>query len=57
MEGADDRKGVECLGGECLGVAGQGFLRSAARTDTSDSGRQWRFFAEALTRRDRRAEY
>src|SRR5207237_1177345 len=27
LEGADDRLGVACLGGECFGPAGQGFLR------------------------------
>jgi aspartate aminotransferase len=27
LEGADDRRGVACLGGECFGEAGQGFLR------------------------------
>ena len=26
LEGADDKKGVACLGGECFGAAGQGFL-------------------------------
>ena len=27
LEGADDKKGVACLGGECFGEAGSGFLR------------------------------
>src|SRR5439155_26922755 len=27
LEAADDRTGVACLGGECFGAAGQGFLR------------------------------
>lgn len=27
LEGADDQRGVACLGGECFGEAGQGFLR------------------------------
>jgi len=27
LEGADDKAGVACLGGECFGSAGQGFLR------------------------------
>ena len=27
LEGADDHRGVACLGGECFGEAGQGFLR------------------------------
>ncbi len=34
LEGADDTKGVACLGGECFGPAGQGFLRfSCAEPD------------------------
>ena len=34
LEAADDAKGVGCLGGECFGAAGQGFLRfSCAETD------------------------
>ena len=34
LEAADDKKGVGCLGGECFGAAGQGFLRfSCAETD------------------------
>ncbi|MCS7269764.1 MAG: aminotransferase class I/II-fold pyridoxal phosphate-dependent enzyme, partial [Gemmataceae bacterium] len=27
LEGADDRQGLACLGGECFGASGQGFLR------------------------------
>jgi len=27
LEGADDATGVGCLGGECFGEAGRGFLR------------------------------
>ena len=34
LEGADDHFGVACLGGECFGEAGQGFLRfSCAEPD------------------------
>lgn len=34
LEGADDKLGVACLGGECFGEAGHGFLRfSCAETD------------------------
>lgn len=36
LEGADDRLGVACLGGECFGEAGRGFLRfSCAQPDES----------------------
>src|SRR4029079_12788128 len=34
LEGADDRRGVACLGGECFGEGGQGFIRfSCAEPD------------------------
>jgi aspartate aminotransferase len=34
LEGADDQLGVGCLGGECFGAAGQGYLRfSCAESD------------------------
>ena len=34
LEGADDARGVACLGGECFGEAGAGFLRlSCAEPD------------------------
>ena len=34
LEGADDARGVACLGGECFGDAGAGFLRlSCAEPD------------------------
>ena len=34
LEGADDQFGVACLGGECFGDAGAGFLRfSCAASD------------------------
>jgi aspartate aminotransferase len=57
LEGADDRRGVACLGGECFGPAGQGFLRfSCAEAD--DRLRQAVvFFAEAITRTDRVRRY
>jgi aspartate aminotransferase len=36
LEGADDQLGVACLGGECFGEAGRGFLRfSCAQPDES----------------------
>jgi aspartate aminotransferase len=34
LEGADEARGVACLGGECFGEAGAGFLRlSCAEPD------------------------
>ena len=40
LEGADDARGVACLGGECFGPAGAGFLRfSCAEPDDRLTGR------------------
>ena len=43
LEAADDQLGVACLGGECFGPAGQGFLRfSCAEPDDRLIARPWR---------------
>lgn len=53
LEGADDQVGLACLGGECFGDAGQGFLRfSCAGSDEVLKGAV-SFFAEAIQRTDR----
>jgi aspartate aminotransferase len=57
LEGADPRRGVACLGGECFGEAGAGFLRlSCAETDERlvDAVD---FIADAVARADRVAAY
>jgi aspartate aminotransferase len=57
LEGADDARGVACLGGECFGEAGQGFLRfSCAEPDERLVGAV-AFFREAVTRTDRVAAF
>lgn len=57
LEGADDRRGVACLGGECFGAAGQGFLRfSCAEPDDRLAG-AIEFLAEAVTRDERLERY
>ncbi len=57
LEGADDRRGVACLGGECFGAAGQGFVRfSCAETDER-LVEAVRFLADAVTRTERVARY
>lgn len=53
LEGADEKVGLACLGGECFGDAGFGFLRfSCAGSDEVLSGAV-DFFADAITRTDR----
>jgi aspartate aminotransferase len=57
LEGADDKKGVACLGGECFGAAGQGFLRfSTAETDER-MVEGVAFLKDAITRTDRVKAY
>ncbi|MDB5311318.1 MAG: patA 2 [Gemmataceae bacterium] len=57
LEGADDRAGVACLGGECFGAAGQGFLRFSCAEPDDRLVQAVRFFAEAVTRTDRVKAY
>jgi aspartate aminotransferase len=57
LEGADDRFGVACLGGECFGAAGQGFLRFSCAEPDDRLHAAVKFLAEAVTRRDRVKRY
>ena len=57
LEGADDQFGVACLGGECFGDAGRGFLRFSCAEPDDRIDQAVAFIREALTRRDRLAAY
>lgn len=57
LEAADDRKGVACLGGECFGAAGQGFLRFSCAEPDERLRDAVHFLAEAVTRTDRVERY
>ncbi len=57
LEAADDTKGVACLGGECFGAAGQGFLRFSCAEPDERLREAVRFLAEAVTRGDRVRRY
>jgi aspartate aminotransferase len=57
LEAADDRLGVACLGGECFGPAGQGFLRFSCAEPDERLRQAVAFLAEAVTRTDRVARY
>ena len=57
LEGADDRRGVACLGGECFGAAGGGFLRLSCAQPDNRLSDAVAFIAEAATRSDRMAVY
>jgi aspartate aminotransferase len=57
LEGADDGRGVACLGGECFGPAGQGFLRLSCAEPDDRLRQAVAFLAEAITRTDRVERY
>jgi aspartate aminotransferase len=57
LEGADDFKGVACLGGECFGPAGQGFLRFSCAEPDERLHEAVAFFQEAITRTERVTRY
>jgi aspartate aminotransferase len=48
LEGADDKFGVSCLGGECFGEAGRGFLRFSCAEPDERLKQAVAFFAEAV---------
>ena len=53
LEGADDRRGVACLGGECFGAAGGGFLRLSCAEPDQRLSEAVAFLADAIQRQDR----
>jgi aspartate aminotransferase len=57
LEGADDRFGVACLGGECFGQAGQGFLRFSCAEPDERLVQAVTFLGEAVTRTERVQRY
>ncbi len=57
LEGADDVMGVACLGGECFGEAGGGFIRFSCAEPDDAIVEAVKFFADAVTRNDRVERY
>jgi len=57
LEGADDNFGVACLGGECFGEAGAGFLRFSCAEPNDRLQKAVDFIPTALSRTDRIADY
>jgi aspartate aminotransferase len=53
LQGADDKFGIACLGGECFGQAGAGFLRFSCAEPNDRLERALAFIPEAIERRDR----
>src|SRR5262249_62174665 len=50
LEGADEKFGVACLGGECFGPAGRGFLRFSCAGAGARPTQAVAVFAEAVAR-------
>jgi aspartate aminotransferase len=57
LEGADDNFGIACLGGECFGEAGRGFLRFSCAEPNDRLRQALEFIPQALSRTDRIAAY
>jgi aspartate aminotransferase len=57
LEGADDRFGIACLGGECFGEAGRGFLRFSCAEPNDRIDQAMEFIPKALDRRERIKQY
>ena len=57
LEGADDQLGVACLGGECFGAAGGGFLRLSCAQPDDRLSDAVAFIAKATSRGDRVAAH
>lgn len=57
LEAADDQRGVACLGGECFGEAGGGFLRFSCAEPDERLLEAVSFLAEAIHRTDRVKAY
>jgi aspartate aminotransferase len=53
LEGADDEFGVACLGGECFGAAGAGFLRFSCAEPDERLLQALEWVPEAVSRADR----
>lgn len=57
LEGADENFGVACLGGECFGEAGAGFLRFSCAEPNERLEQALGFLPIAISREDKVSEY
>jgi aspartate aminotransferase len=57
LQGADDKFGIACLGGECFGQAGAGFLRFSCAEPNDRLQRALDFIPKAIARTDRLAAW
>jgi aspartate aminotransferase len=57
LQGADDKFGIACLGGECFGQAGAGFLRFSCAEPNDRLEKALDFIPTAIARKDRLAAW
>jgi aspartate aminotransferase len=57
LQGADDQFGIACLGGECFGQAGAGFLRFSCAEPNDRLQQALDFIPKAIARTDRLAAW
>jgi aspartate aminotransferase len=57
LQGADDHFGIACLGGECFGQAGAGFLRFSCAEPNDRLQQALDFIPVAIARKDRLAAW
>ena len=57
LQGADDKFGIACLGGECFGEAGAGFLRFSCAEPNDRLQQALDFIPKAIARTDRLAAW
>ena len=57
LVGADDKRGVACLGGESFGEAGAGFVRLSCAEPEDRLGQAVEFIASAITNSKRIATF
>jgi aspartate aminotransferase len=57
LQGADDQFGIACLGGECFGQAGAGFLRFSCAESNDRLQQALDFIPKAIARTDRLAAW
>ena len=57
LQGADDKLGIACLGGECFGAAGAGFLRFSCAEPNERLQQALDFIPVAISRTDRLAKW
>ena len=57
LQGADDSFGIACLGGECFGEAGAGFLRFSCAESNERLQQALDFIPQAISRTDRLAAW